>query len=588
MAATSCFSELTEEVYALMLGCDARHTRDFTERKQMLKKHGAPIFILLVAQGLWAQTLPSAGSQLQQLPTVPAMPGSLAPTVLPQGGTPAPKSETSAVFEVKRLQITGATVYTEETLLGVAGFEPGRALSLQVLQTMAQRITRHYQRGGYPVARAYLPAQEIRDGLVTLAVLEGRYGQVKLDNTSALHSQVPLELLAGLNPGDVIAMAPLEERLLLMSDLPGVQVRSSLVPGTHWGQSDLEVQLAPGARISGSFDMDNAGNRYTGENRIGATLNLNNPTGRADQASLRLLTSGTGLRYERVAYQMPVGRARVGVAFSDLAYRLGHEFEALGAEGDARIASVFGSYPLLRSRQSNMNLGLSLEAKTFEDRLEALPARTHKRAQVAVASWYGDHRDAWGAGGVNTYALAWSAGAIDIRTPAALAEDAATARSDGHYNKLAFAVSRVQRVSESVTLSAALSGQWASRNLDVSEKMELGGMAGVRAYPEGEAYADEGYLLTLEVRKQWSLPSQVPGQLHGVAFVDAGTVKLHHKPWAAGDQRRHLSGAGVGAYWTHSRDFSLKAFYARKLGHEDALSAPDKSGRLWVQGVKYF
>jgi hemolysin activation/secretion protein len=49
-----------------------------------------------------------------------------------------------------------------------------------------------------------------------------------------------------------------------------------------------------------------------------------------------------------------------------------------------------------------------------------------------------------------------------------------------------------------------------------------------------------------------------------------------------------LSGAGVGAYWTHSQDFSVKAFYARKLGHEDALSAPDKSGRVWIQGVKYF
>ena len=32
MATTSCFSEPTDGVYALMLGCDARYTRDFTER----------------------------------------------------------------------------------------------------------------------------------------------------------------------------------------------------------------------------------------------------------------------------------------------------------------------------------------------------------------------------------------------------------------------------------------------------------------------------------------------------------------------------------------------------------------------------
>jgi hemolysin activation/secretion protein len=49
-----------------------------------------------------------------------------------------------------------------------------------------------------------------------------------------------------------------------------------------------------------------------------------------------------------------------------------------------------------------------------------------------------------------------------------------------------------------------------------------------------------------------------------------------------------LSGAGVGVYWTQSRDFAVKAFYARKLGSEAATSAPDRSGRFWVQGVKYF
>jgi hypothetical protein len=32
----------------------------------------------------------------------------------------------------------------------------------------------------------------------------------------------------------------------------------------------------------------------------------------------------------------------------------------------------------------------------------------------------------------------------------------------------------------------------------------------------------------------------------------------------------------------------VKAFYARKLGSEDARSAPDKAGRFWVQAVKYF
>jgi hemolysin activation/secretion protein len=227
---------------------------------------------------------------------------------------PDPARASNTVFTLQRLQVTGATVFAEADLLQVAGFEPGREVSLPALQVMAERITQHYRRHGFLMARAYLPAQEIRDGVGTLAVLEGQYGQVTLNNTSSLDSQVPQAVLAGLNHRDTIALAPLEERLLLLSDVPGVQVRSSLVPGASLGLSDLVVEVEPGARISGSVDADNAGNRYTGEERIGATVNLNNPSGSGDLASLRVLTSGAGLRYGRVSYQTPLGRGRVGVA----------------------------------------------------------------------------------------------------------------------------------------------------------------------------------------------------------------------------------------------------------------------------------
>jgi hemolysin activation/secretion protein len=373
-----------------------------------------------------------------------------------------------------------------------------------------------------------------------------------------------------------------------LSDVPGVEVRSVLVPGASVGLSDLIVQVKPGAQISCSVDIDNAGNRHTGEHRVGGTFHWNNPTGRGDVLSLRALTAGSGLRYGRAAYQTQVGQARAGLAYSELRYALGHEFKALNANGRARIVTLFGSYPLIRSSQRNLNVGVSLDAKDFEDRLDVLPSRTDKTAQVATASLTGERRDPWGGGGLSQFSLAWSTGRLAIRSPVANALDAQTAHTDGIYNKLAFGASRLQRVTETVALLAAFHGQLASRNLDVSEKMMLGGMNSVRAYPEGEAFADEGVLLTLEVRKQMILPAAMNGQIHLAAFVDAGAVKLNHSPWGAGENFRHLSGVGVGVYWTHARDFSMKAFYARKLGREDALSAPDASGRFWVQAVKYF
>ncbi len=528
--------------------------------------------------------MPSAGSQMQQLPVVPSFPSNAPRVEVTPSVTKLAQPDQAAAFVVQQLNVLGASAYTPNELLEVAEFKPGRTMNLQALFVMADKITQHYRRGGFLVARAYLPAQEVRDGAVTLTVLEGQYGQVALNNTSTLDSQVPSKLLSGLNPGGVITLEPLEERLLRLSEVPGVQVRSTLVPGASVGLSDLIVEVKPGALVSGSVDADNAGNRYTGENRIGVTLNLNNPTGHGDQASLRALTSGSGLRYARLAYQTWVGRGRVGVAYSDLAYELGHQFKGPNANGHARIATLFGNHPLVRSRNANLSAGLTLDSKLFQDHA----VDTDKRVQVATASLTGDHRDAWSGGGLNTYSLAWSTGHLDIRRPDARALDAVTAQSDGFYNKLFFAASRLQQATKTLSFMASLSGQMASKNLDASEKMGLGGMYGVRAYPEGEAYADEGYLLTLEARQQLPLPPNMLGQLQAAAFIDAGEVKFNHSSWAEGSRRRHLSGAGLGLYWTRTNRFSVKAFYARKLGSADALSAPDKSGRFWIQAVKYF
>jgi hypothetical protein len=44
----------------------------------------------------------------------------------------------------------------------------------------------------------------------------------------------------------------------------------------------------------------------------------------------------------------------------------------------------------------------------------------------------------------------------------------------------------------------------------------------------------------------------------------------------------------VGLNWTGGNNFVVKTYYAHKLGDDAATSAPDKSGRFWLQGVKYF
>ncbi len=555
----------------------------------MFKNKLIPFALLALSQSIFAQQVPSAGSQMQQIPPVPIQQNVVPKIEVQPTATPISAASDSVSITVNSLRVIGAQAYSEAELLALTGFKPGSEMTITDLRVMAARIAAFYHRNGYFVAQAYLPEQDIKDGVVTIAVIDGQYGKVSLNNQTRVSNDLAYGLLDGLNSGDPVTSAPLESRLLLLSDLPGVRVNSTLVPGAVVGTSDLLVDLTPGPSVDGSIDADNAGNRYTGANRIGATVNFNELAGHGDVATLRALTSGSGLNYVRGSYQMQFGKAKAGVAYSALRYQLGEEFASLGANGTAEVASIYGSYPLIRSRNGNLYAGLELDAKTFQDKVDSTATVTDKKAQVLMASINSDQRDYFGGGGLTSSSLVLSMGNIDLQTPFVQAYDAVSAKTNGHFNKLGFGLSRLQRVTDSVSLSAAINGQYAWNNLDVSEKMELGGMYAVRAYPEGEAYADQGYVLNLEARMQLpKFSDAMPGQLQLIGFIDTGRAIVNKNPWAAGLNRRTLSGAGVGVNWSDTNNFMVRAYYAVKVGDEVALSAPDKSGRFWIQAVKYF
>lgn len=544
--------------------------------------------LLATGQSAYAQQ-PPAGGQLQQIP----------PAVLPQRPAPdirierpEPPSEAAAEgrrIRVDTLRVTGATLFTEAELVAAAGFTPGQELTLPELRNAAARITRFYSDRGYVLAQAYLPAQDVLQGAVTIAVVEGRYGAIDLRNQAGVSDALAAGRLNGLTRGDPVAIAPLERRLLLLSDIPGVVVHSTLSPGAEVGSSDLTVDLTRAPRIYGSLEADNAGNRYTGAYRFGGSVNFANPTGLGDLISLRLLASTEGLAYGRAAWQAPLGDATVGVAYTHMQYDLGREFSALDAAGTANIFSAFASYPLIRSRAANLYALASFDAKFLSDEIGLVSQVSDKEIRALTVGLRGDSRDGFGGGGWNAGSLSWTSGELDIESPAERAADAISARSQGGFNKLQYAFSRLQTVSGPLSVYGSLRGQVATDNLDSSEKMVLGGAYAVRAYPEGEAYGDEGYVATLEARlmlDRWTQP--LPGQFQFIAFVDGGEVDLAHDAWFPGPNQARRSGGGIGLNWFGPDDLIVRASYARRFNDQRSTSGPDETGRAWFQVVKLF
>jgi hemolysin activation/secretion protein len=565
----------------------SRPTTSFFSRSNSMRlaptARACGALIALVALTAQAQTAPPDAGRLLQEPRFGApLPSPAAPALKVEPAATSAIPAGGAKAQLASVRISGNTAFSSEALAALLGDSIGKELTFAELSQLADRITAHYRQAGYLVARAYLPAQEVKAGVLDIAVLEGTLGQVELRNTAGLGGSA-LSPLAALPQGAPVREQSLERALLTLADLPGTQVQSTLRPGTTVGASDLLVEVNRTQAFQGMADIDNFGSTYTGQYRVGTSLYWNNPLDRGDQLSLRLQASNTRMHYARLGYQLPLGSGgtRIGVAVSHLDYRLGKEFAALDADGKANTVSLYVRHPLLRSLENNWYAQFQVDAKNLRDNVGSTATTSVHQLRNAVLGLNGDWRDALGGAASNSLAVNLTTGQLRLDNDS-LAQDAASARSAGHFSKLSYQLQRVQALRPGWSLALDLSGQQADRNLASAEKFSLGGSHGVRAYAQGEGLGDSGWLASAALRWQ-----PAPGwQLQ--AFYDAGGVQLNHKAWsstASTGNRAHLAGAGLGVGWATDRlAFSLTSAW----GTEGRASDGRRGARLWAQATVAF
>lgn len=485
------------------------------------------------------------------------------------------------MIAVAQVRVTGTKRFSARTLQALVADLLVGVHSLSQLEAGAARITAYYRKRGYFLANAYIPEQEIQNGVLNIAVLEGSLDQVKLNNSARVSDEKVLSHLKSLNTGEALQKSEIDRQLLLLRGTVGVdKVRASLQGGSKAGTSDLLIETTPSAPYNGSIQLSNHGNRYTGEYQLGVSLHINSPLKTGDQLTMRAVGSNGDLLYGRLAYQMPVGGdgLRIGAAYSRNRYQLGKEFESLDAYGTSETAGLFATYPLILSQTSSLFGALTYENKKLNDRMDTVFANTDKQVQLVSVGLSGERQDVVYGGGRISFDAMMYAGHLNMDAAARLI-DAGSAHSNGDFVKATYMLNRLQRITDQDTLSMTLSGQWAGNNLNSSEKFSLGGAYGVRAYPQGEASGDAGNMLNLELAHYFT------PQLRGVLFYDYGNIRINRDDFLAADNTRTLSGAGIGINASLFR-LQLSSYLAWPMQGGTPLSEPasaERTPRLWVQ-----
>ena len=531
---------------------------------------------------------PNAGTILQQAqPTPPPAPASNNSGLSIEQAAPG-SLPPSVPFQVSRIEIAGNTRITTETLHALVASGEGQRITLPELAALVGRITDYYHAQGYPLARAIVPAQTMHDGVVRIEVVEARYGRVSVNNQSRVRSGLLDATLDDLKGGTVVSQAQLDRSLLVLSDIPGLQVHATLRPGVEVGSSDLQVEARSAAPIAGNVTVDDSGDRYTGRARVGANVAVLEPFHQGDVLGLSVLSSGSGMNYGRLSYDALLNGegTRMGAGYSALHYRLGGNLSDLDAHGTAQDADVFLKQPLIRSRSLNLYAQIQYDHLKLNDDIGAGDSRDRRHLDHVTASLTGDLRDGLLAGAVNTWAASGTYGHVGFDDAQAEANDALAADTRGSFSKWNLSLARLQGLDVNDALYVELGGQWTHGNLDPSQQLVLGGPTSVRAYDVSAITGDTGWQLTTELRHTY--PERWHGQWQTIAFVDDAHLTINKTVFAPGPNTASLNGAGVGLNWAGPDQWTAGVTVAAPFGSRPALLGSTSSVRVWAQISKGF
>jgi len=513
---------------------------------------------------------------------------------------PANASAQADTVRVTAFRFTGNMLVGAEELQALVADGVGRELTLAQIEALAARVTARYRRDGYLLARAYVPPQDVAGGVVEIAVAEGRIGAVEVRGARRydpgfLQAHVRLD-----RDRPPFQAQDFERSLLLLNDLPGLEVKSTLKPGAVPGTTDVVLDVENERLLTGEVEANNYGSKETGYERFGLALNVNNPFGWNDTFGIRGLVSreGDALWYARGTYGVALGHwgTRLSLAYTHInaAADVVEVIGPIGVTGSGDIGSVAVIHPLWRSRAWSLYVHGGFDISNLENDSEAAgsTATTRDRLRVLSAGATVTGVDGWrgaSALAVTFYrGLGGFLGGLDNDND----PEASRPGAGGSFFKMVGQVSRLQQVWGPVSVYAKAVGQIASTDLVAAEQFFIGGAGTVRGYALAQFAGDNGYALTGEVRLAAPGFGDVPaflGKTWGeilqlYAFIDHGGAWLK-QPQPGERQDQFLTGVGAGVSLSVAQNFFVNVEYARPVGPR---SSDGRDNVVYFRAVKYF
>ena len=425
-----------------------------------------------------------------------------------------------------------------------------RGLTLGMIESVADEITKYYRERGFILAKAFIPEQKVRDGIVSLTLLLGDLGEVKvLDNKLYSDSRIS-GIFDDILDQPVVGSA-IEERLYLLNDYPGLSVSGFFEPGSQVGDTRLNINTRSENRFDYNLRLDNHGSEQSSKNRLYGEAFWNNPFGLADQLQVGLLYADdpTQSTFGRIRYSTRVISPRTTLSFGAttndfIAGQNDENTALLTLKGKTNQKDIELSYALNRGRIENSSIFLiAEEVESIIRYAELLDIDTSWLDDKVQHTVLGYRFDALDEKSKILHQAEFRLMSGEFIYGQELNQDKKYNLLRSNYTMLGFWNVPWLDVNSRFILNAEF--QYAGKRLSSIDQLVMGGASRVKAYPLNDFSADD--MLYTGASLVFDAPKFLfNGRLQPLLFVDAAYGISRSLSDAEEDATATMAGAGFG------------------------------------------
>ena len=472
--------------------------------------------------------------------------------------------------QIKNFLFSGNKLLTEQELQSVVAKWKNKPLTFDDLQNVIADIQEYYSSKNR-IVKALLPEQEIKDGIVSIKIVEGVLGDVVVEQKSQkprMAAETVKKYFKGEKDSVYIDTKDLQRKIFILNDLPGVNATGTYEQGKKEGESNFKVTVEDTPFFKGELAAANFGSKSTGSNQAIANVSFNNISGIGDLFSVNGIKS-SGSDYVQGSYAVPIlyDGLKLALNASKLDYQTLSSFSSTNqSKGDAKTYAANFTYPVYRTDRASVNAKVGYETKDYLN------------TNVLTAATISDYKIDNMIAGLNGFlynndqsSISYNAnvtfGRLKINDAAQETSDNTSAKTKGSFEKLAFNISRNQPLPDLKNTNWLISvdGQTANKNLNSSEQMSLGGPYAVRAYPTGQGSGSQGVILKTELQYPYDQNFTFG------PFLDVGFIKQYintYTDWQGNTRAKNdysLAATGITGTYKYN-EFNVNGTLAYRIG----------------------